>query len=118
VSDRDRLDVLRATTELGGWTDAQLRRLLPFVDEASVPAGQVIAEGGLLCHQLVIVASGVLETCRNGRSGRLGPGDTIGWDAMRERGTYDATVTSVSPARVLVMSHEQFRAAEAPASKR
>ena len=45
MSDRDRLDVLRATTELGGWTDAQLRRLLPFVDEASVPAGQVIAEG-------------------------------------------------------------------------
>jgi CRP-like cAMP-binding protein len=73
----------------------------------------VIAEAGRLCHQLVIVASGMLETCRNGRSGRLGPGDMFGWNAMRDRGSYDATVLSVSPARLLVMSHEQFRAAAA-----
>jgi len=112
MSNSERLDVLRAAKELGGRTDAQFRRLLPFVDEVSVPPGTVIAEAGRLCHQLVIVASGMLETCRNGRSGCLGPGDVFGWNAMRERGAYDATVQSVSPARLLVMSHEQFRAAE------
>ena len=92
MSSRDRLEVLRATKELGGYTDPQLRRLLPFVDEACVPAGIVIAEAGRLCHQLVIVASGVLETCREGRSGRLGPGDVFGWSAMRDRGVYNANV--------------------------
>jgi CRP-like cAMP-binding protein len=113
VSNPERFDVLRATRHLRGWSDVQLRRLLPFVDEASVPAGVVIAQAGRLCHQVVIVASGALETCRNGRSARLGPGDTFGWNAMRDRGAYDATVLSVSPARLLVMSHEQFRAADA-----
>ena len=112
MSNSERLDVLRGAKELGGRTDAQIRRLLPFVDEVTVPPGTVIAEAGRLCHQLVIVASGMLEICRNGRSGRLGPGDVFGWNAMRERGAYDATVQSVSPARLLVMSHEQFRAAE------
>lgn len=110
MSDSERLDTLRATKELGGRTDAQLRRLLPFVDEVSVPPGTVIAEAGRLGHQLVIVASGMLETCRNGRSGRLGPGDVFGFSAMADRGSYDATVLSISPARLLVMSHAQFGA--------
>ena len=35
---------------------------------------------------------------------------------MRDRGVYNATVQSVSDARLLVMSHGQFRAAEALAS--
>ena len=113
MSNSERLDVLRATKELGGRTDADLRRLLPFVDEVSVPSGTVIADAGRLCHQLVIVASGMLETCRNGRSGRLGRGDSFGWSAMADRSSYDETVLSISPARLLVMSHEQFRAAEA-----
>ena len=112
MSNSERLDVLRATKELGGRTDSELRRLLPFLDEVSIPAGTVIADVGRLCHQLVIVASGMLETCRNGRSGRLRRGDAFGWNEMRDRAAYDATVLSISPASLLVMSHEQFRAAE------
>ena len=118
MGDRDRLDALRATKEFRGWSDARLRRLLPFVDEVCVPTGTLIGEAGRLCHQLVIVASGVLETCREGRSSRLGPGDTVGWKAMRDRGLHDATVLSVSAAHLLVMSHDQFRAVEAPAPRR
>jgi CRP-like cAMP-binding protein len=110
MSDSERLDVLRAAKELAGWTDSRLRALLPFVDEVTIPAGEVVAEAGRLCHQLVIVASGSLEACRNGRSGLLGRGDTIGWKAMLDRGVYEATVLSVSTARVLVMSHAQFGA--------
>ncbi len=88
-------------------------RAAPFLDEACVPPGTVLAEAGRLCHQFVIVVSGVLETCRDGRSGWLGAGDTLGWNAMRERGSHEATVRSVSAAHVLLMSHALFRAAEA-----
>jgi CRP-like cAMP-binding protein len=56
---------------------------------------------------------GVLDTCRDGKSGRLGAGDTLAWDAMRDRGPYEATLRSVSAAHLLVMSHAPFRAAEA-----
>ncbi|HEV2414317.1 MAG TPA: cyclic nucleotide-binding domain-containing protein [Candidatus Dormibacteraeota bacterium] len=104
---------MRPTQALAGWNNAQLRGLLPFLDEACVPPGTVLAEAGCLCHQFVIVVSGVLETCRDGGSGRLEAGDMLGWNAMRDRGSHEATVRSVSAAHFLAMSHAQFRAAEA-----
>jgi CRP-like cAMP-binding protein len=116
VNDHDRLRVLRATREFAGLTDAQLRSLLPFLDEQCVAAGTRLADEGRLCHQFLIVASGFLETCRRGKPGRLGPGESFGWEAMRARGPNDGTVLAAGPAHVLVMGHEQFRAAEVVAT--
>jgi CRP-like cAMP-binding protein len=113
MTQRERLEVLRGVTQFAGCGDDRLRSLTQFVDEVWVPAGTTLAEPGRLCHELVIVASGELETCRSGRAGRLGPGDTFGWKAMQERGTNDATLCALSPAHLLVMSHQQFQAAAA-----
>src|SRR5256712_2703347 len=112
MSDRDLLRVLRSTREFAGVSDRKLRRLLPYLDELCVDAGSRVAEEGRLCHQFVIVASGILETCRRGRAGKLGPGESFGWDAMRARGPNDGSVLATSPASLLVMGHAQFRAAE------
>lgn len=90
---------------------------MPFFDEVSVPRGMVIAEEGRLCHEFVVVAAGELEVCRKGRATRLGPGGSFGWSAIQERAHYNATVVATSPARLLVMSHAQFRAAEALAGQ-
>lgn len=113
MSNRERLRILRATTELARFTTGQLQDLLPFIDEQSVPAGAELAREGRLCHELLIVAGGLLET--HGKTGcaKLGPGDTFGWKAMRNRGLNEATVVAASPVHLLVMSHQQFRAAEA-----
>jgi len=112
VSNGDRLRILLATKELAGFTATKLQDLLPFVDELCVPAGAELAREGQLCHQLLIVAEGLLATRGKRGSGRLGPGDTFGWTAMQDRGQNDATVEALSPAYVLVMSHQQFRAVE------
>jgi CRP-like cAMP-binding protein len=111
--ERDRLLILRRTKEFAVFDEARLKALLPFIDEACLPAGAVVAQEGRLCHEFVIVATGELETCRQGGPGSLGPGDAFGWKAMRDRSPHDATVKTLSPAHVLVMSHEQFRAADA-----
>lgn len=113
MSNRDRLRILRLTKELEGCSDAQLHGLLPFVDEVVVPAGTLVAQEGRLCHQFLVVASGELQTYRHGRVGKLASGDTLGWTAMYEQGSYDATVTAVSITRLLVMGHAQFRAVKA-----
>jgi CRP-like cAMP-binding protein len=117
MSDRDRLRILRMTKELDGCSDAQLTALLPFIDELVVPAGTRLAQEGRLCQQLLIVAAGELETCRQGRVRKLQPGDTFGWTAMYERGWHDATVTAASSAQLLVMGHGQFRAVKAVVSE-
>lgn len=113
MSNRERLEVLRAVSALSGAGDATLSSLLPFFDEVSVPSGVFIAREGSLCHELVVVAEGELEVCRRGRASRLHTGDAFGWREMRDRSRHDATVLSVRPSQLLVMSHSQFRAAAA-----
>ena len=90
-----------------------LESLVGFFDEVCVSPGTPVAQEGRLCHEFVVVATGQLESCRHGRATRLGPGDVLGWQAMRDRGRHLASVHAVSPAHLLVMSHEQFRAADA-----
>jgi CRP-like cAMP-binding protein len=109
-----KLDVLRATTELAGCSTSDLRSLLPYVDQVTVPAGTRIATRGETCNQLVIVAAGRLKagSPEDGRR-TLVPGDTVGWAAMWEMTANEATVIAATDARLLVMGHAQFRAIKA-----
>ncbi len=102
--------VLRGVAEFARCSDHDLSFLATCVDEVCVPAGILVAEQGRLCHEFVVVAGGELESCR-GR--RLGPGDTLGWDAMTHRAAHDSTVRSLTPSHLLVMSHRQFQNAAA-----
>lgn len=109
----ERLALLRQVDELSSADDGELRCLLPFFDEVLVPAGVAVAQEGRLGHEFIVVANGELEVCRRGRASRLGPGRSFGWATMHDRGRHDATVVTMSPAQLLVMSHSQFRALEA-----
>jgi CRP-like cAMP-binding protein len=113
MTERERIEALRAAVELSALDHSRLQSLLPFFDEVAVPAGALLACGGCLGHEFFVVAEGEVEVCRRGRATRLGPGGSFGWAVMRERGRHDATVVATSPARLLVMSHAQFRAADA-----
>jgi CRP-like cAMP-binding protein len=93
-------------------TIERVRSLRPHFDEVVVHAGELLAVEGALCHQLLVVVEGRLETCRGGVRGELVAGQGFGWAAMRDRGVNEADVRAVTDARLLVMSHAQFRAAE------
>ncbi len=95
----------------------RLESLLPYFDEVVVRAGEELAVEGRLCHQFFVVVDGRLETCRGGVRGELVAGQGSGWAAMRARGVSEASVRAASDARLLVMGHEQFRAADALALK-
>lgn len=113
----EREQLLRGTTHFAGCSDGALRELSMLVDEVCIPAGTLLAEQGRLCHELVIVVSGVLETCRAGRTGLFGRGSTFGWNAMRDRAVHEASVRAATPATLLVMSHLQFGTAAAIAAE-
>lgn len=108
----DRFSVVRGIGELTGASDAAVRSLVAFFDEVVVPAGVVLARGGELGHEFWVVADGTVEVCRRGRPTLLRRGESFGWAAMRDRGVHDATAVTVSPARLLVMGHAQFRTVE------
>jgi CRP-like cAMP-binding protein len=102
---------LRGTRELASCKARDLEALLPYFDEVALPAGTAVAAEGLRCTEFVVVMDGRLKVRSNGVERRLlRAGDSLGWSAMWERGWNEATVVVEEAARLLVMSHAQFRA--------
>jgi CRP-like cAMP-binding protein len=90
------------------------RRELEFVasraDEVDAPAGQVLTTQGRLGESFYILISGEAEVEIDGAKRRtLKTGDFFGEISMLDRGLATATITSTKDARLLVMSHAQFR---------
>jgi CRP-like cAMP-binding protein len=109
ASREERFAALRAVRELATCSDDEVRSLLAYAEEAQLFAGERIAHEGRLCTELMVVIDGTLRM----RSLLIGPGGSCGWDSMWERSANRATVVAESDARVLVMSHAQFRAVKA-----
>jgi CRP-like cAMP-binding protein len=106
-----RLESLRAAHELASYPVHQLQALLSYFDEVTLPAGTLIAREGESCTAFVVVIGGRLTASAQGAgSHALVAGDTIGLEAMWKREPNSATVVVDSEARLLVMSHAQFRA--------
>ena len=110
----ERLSALRVSGLFTSWDDRALRGLLARFDEIRVRAGEILAVEGELCHQLIVVIAGRVEKCASGSTTTLGHGGSTGWSLMCARGINSASVTAVTDARLLVMGHAQFRAAEQP----
>lgn len=106
---RARFAALRAVAELAPFSDADIWSLLAHADEVRLRAGDRVAQEGRYCTELVVVIQGALRSA----SHIVGPGETAGWHAMWERSPNPTTVTAETDARLLVMSHDQFRAVKA-----
>ena len=97
---------------------SELRSLLQYMDEITVPAGTRIAVRGETCSQFVIVAEGRLRAgSPDGGWYSLLPGGSAGWAAMWEMAANDETVIADTEVRLLVMGHAQFRAVKAIAQR-
>jgi len=105
-----RLRALRALPELAHLSGSELRGLLGHFDEITVPAGTVISRAGRFCGQYVVVLDGRLATVDGAGRPTGMAAASCGWEPMCERGVSPATVLADSDARLLVMSHAQFRA--------
>lgn len=94
---------------------AQLsKRELEFVasrcDEVDAPGGQVLTTQGRLGDSFYVLLAGEADVEIDGAPRRtLKTGDFFGEISMLDRGLATATVTTRTDARLLVMSHMQFR---------
>jgi CRP/FNR family transcriptional regulator, cyclic AMP receptor protein len=90
------------------------KRELEFVatraDEVEVPAGKKLTTQGRPGDSFYILLDGEAYVDVDGKPRRtLKPGDFFGEISMLDRGLASATVTTKTGARLLVMSHAQFR---------
>jgi CRP-like cAMP-binding protein len=90
------------------------KRELEFVasraDEVEAPKGQTLTTQGSLGDSFYVLLDGEAEVEIDGEPRRtLMTGDFFGEISMLDRGLATATITTRTPARLLVMSHAQFR---------
>jgi CRP-like cAMP-binding protein len=90
------------------------RRELEFIasraDEVDAPAGKRLTTQGELGDSFYILLAGEAEVEIDGKPRRtMQTGDFFGEISMLDRGFATATVTTSTDARLMVMSHAQFR---------
>ena len=79
-------------------------------DEVDLAAGHRLLRQGQLGDTFYVLLEGEASVEVDGQPRRtLGPGDFFGEISMLDRGPATATVTTVTPVRLMVMSHSQFR---------
>ena len=79
-------------------------------DEVDVPAGKTLIRQGRPGDTFYIQLEGQSQVEIDGKKRRvMKPGDFFGEISMIDRGVGTATVTTLTPSRLYVMSHAQFR---------
>lgn len=88
----------------------ELEFLASRADQVDVGAGHRLTQQGSLGDTFYILLEGEAEVAVDGRPRpNLQAGDFFGEISMMDRGPVTATVVTRTPARLMVMSHAQFR---------
>jgi CRP/FNR family transcriptional regulator, cyclic AMP receptor protein len=82
-----------------------------YADELSVASGEVIVKEGDAGREFFVLVDGKASVTRNGREiAVLGPGNYFGELSLLDGQKRDATVTTASPADLLVVGTREFSA--------
>jgi len=93
-----------------GLSRRELGLVAALADEIDLPAGRKLTSEGRSGREFVVIVNGVADVSRRGRTiNKLGPGDFLGEIALVTGRPRTATVTTRSPATLLVLSAHAFR---------
>jgi CRP-like cAMP-binding protein len=90
--------------------DAELQELAPWFEERTASAGRLLVGEGASGYSFFILVEGsAVATAGDTTLRNLGPGDFFGEIAILERRRRSATVTTTTPAKLLVLFGTEFR---------
>ncbi|HEX9848886.1 MAG TPA: cyclic nucleotide-binding domain-containing protein [Acidimicrobiia bacterium] len=89
----------------------ELGQVARWADEIDIGVGTELVTEGEFAHEFFVILEGEAEVTRKGHQvSRLGPGDFFGEIALLESDHHrTATVTALSPMRLVVMFKREFR---------
>ena len=104
-----KVDVLRKVPLFASCTDEELGEIALAADELALPAGAELTKQGAVGREFVIVMEGDVEVHRDGEKVDTASGhDFFGEMALLHGEPRNATVTTTSPVRALVLTHAAF----------
>jgi CRP/FNR family transcriptional regulator, cyclic AMP receptor protein len=105
----DYLEQLRGVSLFRGATDAELAEISKVTTELALDAGTTLATQGTAAREAFVILEGEAEVAVDGQHvATVGEGACVGEIALLDTGTRSATVTALSPMRVLVLDPREF----------
>jgi CRP/FNR family transcriptional regulator, cyclic AMP receptor protein len=106
--DDDMLASVRLFSTLSAKERSEVRSLMT---EVEVEAGRVLAHQGAHGQEFFVILEGRAKVERDGdQIAEVGPGDFQGEISLLDGGPRTATVTAITPMKILVASHPEFDA--------
>lgn len=112
LSKSEKVELLKRTALFAKCTRAELTEVALSADEREAPEGATLAKEGRQGREFFVLVEGAVAVGRGGKKlAALGPGDWFGEIAILTYKPRTATVTAISPVRLLVISDRAFRRA-------
>jgi CRP-like cAMP-binding protein len=116
-----KIEALRHVPLFEHCSTRELSKIAKTVDEVDLPEGRTLTQEGFTGKEFVVLAEGIADVESDGEIvNTLGPGDFFGEISLVTGLPRTATVTTRSPARLLVLNAPAFRSlvAHAPLIRR
>jgi CRP-like cAMP-binding protein len=105
-----KVEALKRVPLFAQLTRKELKFVASRTDEVSVPAGRLLIRQGHSSDSFYVLLDGEVDVEVDGKKrAGLKAGDFFGEISMLDRGEGTATIRTRTPARMMVMSHSQFR---------
>jgi len=110
LSKNEKVELLRRIPLFAACTRRELIEVALVADEREAGADDVLMEQGQPGREFFLLIDGTVVVRRHGRKlANLGPGDWFGEIALLTFKPRSATVTAISPCRLLVIQDRSFR---------
>ena len=104
-----KIELIRGVPLFSRCTKKELVAIASESYEFSPPEGTKLTKQGQRGREFIVIIEGSAEVAKNGRTvARLGPGDFLGEIALLCSAPRNATVTTTSPTRLLVLPARAF----------
>jgi len=106
-----KIDLIKRVPLFASISKSELAEVASIADEIDLPKGKVLIQQGDTGREFFILIEGTADVVRDERHvAELGPGDFFGEIALISKVPRNATITTTSPVRALVITDRAFRA--------
>ena len=105
-----KIDLIKSVPLFASASKQGLAEIASIADEIDLPAGKVLIREGDAGREFFVLVDGTAEVERGGKQvASIGPGDFFGEIALVAKTPRNATITTTSPVRALVITDRAFR---------
>jgi len=110
LGSNSKVDLIKGVPLFAAASKQELAEIASIADEIDLPEGKVLIQEGDTGREFFVLIDGTAEVSRGGKKvATIGPGDFFGEIALISKTPRNATITTTSPVRALVITDRAFR---------